>query len=127
MLSVNGQPLVHVDHYDAVEVLKRSGYKLVFVVTREVPRLVPVTTKVGQRVSAKYRNSRWFAPMRLCVPPFGFLSSCELGEQFSLNVVGVYEYIYAWILPKAFRFCPPTVRNNMPTCMRLEQHEHCLM
>lgn len=47
MLSVNGQSLVNVDHYDAVEVLKRSGYKLVLVVTREVPRLIPVTTKVG--------------------------------------------------------------------------------
>jgi hypothetical protein len=46
VLSVNGQSLVNVDHYDAVEVLKRSGYKLVLVVTREVPRLVPVTTKV---------------------------------------------------------------------------------
>lgn len=47
MLSVNGQPVVDVGHYDAVEVLKKSGYKLVLVVTREVPRLVPVTAKVG--------------------------------------------------------------------------------
>lgn len=47
MLSVNGQSVVDVDHYDAVEVLKRSGFKLVLVVTREVPRLVPVTAKVG--------------------------------------------------------------------------------
>jgi protein scribble len=46
VLSVNGHSVVNVDHYDAVEVLKRSGYKLVLVVTREVPRLVPVTTKV---------------------------------------------------------------------------------
>lgn len=47
MLSVNDQSLVSVDHYEAVEVLKRSGYRLVLVVTREVPRLVPVTAKVG--------------------------------------------------------------------------------
>ena len=46
MLSVNGHSVVSVDHYEAVEVLKRSGYKLVLVVTREVPRLIPVTTKV---------------------------------------------------------------------------------
>jgi hypothetical protein len=46
VLSVNGYPVVNVDHYEAVEVLKQSGYKLVLVVTREVPRLVPVTTKV---------------------------------------------------------------------------------
>jgi hypothetical protein len=43
---VNGHSVVSVDHYEAVEVLKRSGYKLVLVVTREVPRLIPVTTKV---------------------------------------------------------------------------------
>jgi hypothetical protein len=47
VLSVNDQSLVSVDHYEAVEVLKRSGYRLVLVVTREVPRLVPVTAKVG--------------------------------------------------------------------------------
>ena len=46
MLSVNGHSVVSVDHYEAVEVLKKSGHKLVLVVTREVPRLVPVTTKV---------------------------------------------------------------------------------
>ena len=46
MLSVNGHAVVNVDHYETVEVLKRSGYKLVLVVTREVPRLIPVTTKV---------------------------------------------------------------------------------
>jgi hypothetical protein len=46
VLSVNGHSVVSVDHYEAVEVLKRSGYKLVLVVTREVPRLIPVTTKV---------------------------------------------------------------------------------
>ena len=46
MLSVNGHSVVSVDHYEAVEVLKRSGHKLVLVVTRDAPRLIPVTTKV---------------------------------------------------------------------------------
>jgi hypothetical protein len=63
VLSVNGQSLVSVDHYDAVEVLKRSGYKLVLVVTREVPRLVPVTTKVGQWLSDMHSNSRVSVPI----------------------------------------------------------------
>ncbi|PNF31126.1 hypothetical protein B7P43_G15522 [Cryptotermes secundus] len=52
VLSVNGHSLVNVDHYDAVEVLKKSGYKLVLVVTREVPRLVPVTTKLPDITSS---------------------------------------------------------------------------
>jgi len=46
VLSVNGHSVVNVDHYEAVEVLKRSGHMLVLVVTREVPRLIPITTKV---------------------------------------------------------------------------------
>ncbi|XP_069692497.1 protein lap4 isoform X4 [Periplaneta americana] len=52
VLSVNGHAVVDVDHYEAVEVLKRSGYKLVLVVTREVPRLVPVTTKLPDITSS---------------------------------------------------------------------------
>ena len=43
---MNGHSVVDVDHYEAVEVLKKSGYTLVLVVTREVPRLIPVATKV---------------------------------------------------------------------------------
>ncbi|XP_073952347.1 uncharacterized protein isoform X6 [Choristoneura fumiferana] len=37
VLSVNGTPVVDVDHYFAVEVLKASGATLVLVVTRESP------------------------------------------------------------------------------------------
>jgi hypothetical protein len=72
VLSVNGHSVVGVDHYDAVEVLKRSGYKLVLVVTREVPRLVPVTAKVGTYLQfpGHYYNNR----LTVCV--FQILTNC---------------------------------------------------
>ncbi|XP_068081480.1 protein lap4 isoform X2 [Anabrus simplex] len=45
VLSVNNHSVIDADHYDAVEVLKAAGSRLVLVVTREVTRLVPVSTK----------------------------------------------------------------------------------
>jgi len=65
VLSVNGHSVVSVDHYEAVEVLKRSGQKLVLVVTREVPRLIPVTTKVYH--SDFVANKRQAASLSLSV------------------------------------------------------------
>lgn len=43
VLKVNGHSVVDVDHYTAVEILKSAGNQLVLLVTRDVPRLVPLS------------------------------------------------------------------------------------
>lgn len=47
MLSVNGTSVVEVDHYYAVEVLKKSGQTLHLVVTRDTPNSTRYTSFIA--------------------------------------------------------------------------------
>nr|CAD7392304.1 unnamed protein product [Timema cristinae] len=67
ILSVNGHSMVGIDHYDAVEELRTAGPRLVFVIAREVPRMVPVSSKSSQPSSPSPASTPTFrAPDSAC-------------------------------------------------------------
>lgn len=55
VLSVNGVSVVHVDHYDAVEVLKACGRTLVLVILREVGKNLSNTVIIWLIMSPDFR------------------------------------------------------------------------
>nr|CAD7439037.1 unnamed protein product [Timema bartmani] len=67
ILSVNGHSMVGIDHYDAVEELRTAGPRLVLVIAREVPRMVPVSSKSSQPSSPSPASTPTFrAPDSAC-------------------------------------------------------------